>query len=124
MVLAVYALAFFALGGAASYLLNENTNRIEDTTTSLVTNCEQNGNPLRAAIRTFGHTQIKLLEDQNTQAESFSKAGAYHDLFPNFPKAQLNALIAEGIAKRQEAIALNERALRAAMAVDCEAKFK
>lgn len=78
----------------------------DDLRNGLVTSCEVNGNPLRAAVQSQLHREIQ-------QSRSFD----YSTFFPSVPPAQLHDLIVKQIAQDRAELAQIEP-------VDCAAQYR
>lgn len=122
-ILAVFFLGLLATGGAAAYLLNENSNRTDEITTSQITNCETSGNPLRASVRTIGNTLITQTNKQIEQSEGFEKAGTYDEFFPGYPRDKLHELLVEGREDQRDEIHGLRKGVKQAHAINCKARY-
>ena len=97
------AVAFLYIGGAV--LISHTVGQSDSIRTGLVKGCEQNGNPLRLAVR-------DVLQDQVDQ----SRSGNLERFFPQIPPERLAALIRDANVQRLEAI-------RSLAPVDCDALY-
>jgi len=88
-------LLFAGTVGVALYLRSASvadTQRFaQELRTGLIKSCERNGNPLREAVQAMLHEQITQSRNERL----------LHQLFPNFPPAELDRLIAVENARRR-----------------------
>jgi hypothetical protein len=89
--LIVFGFVVLAIGGAL--FVAQTAKNAEALRSGLIQGCEENGNPLRAAVRS-------VLQDQVDQ----SRAGDLERFFPQIPPDELKTLIEEANAKRLRAI--------------------
>lgn len=136
-VLAVIVLGLFLVAGAATYLLNENGNRVDEASTlskqsaelsveireSIIKSCETSGNSLRAATRKFGQALVNQITDQLQQSDIFAESGFYDELFPNLSEDRLSQLLAESRVRDLKTVADIRDGIADIGAVDCQARF-
>lgn len=123
-ILVAILLAGLLSAGVSAYLLRENSKRTQDINESLVTNCKENGNPLRAAVRLFGRTLIEKTEDDIRQSLAFEKSGQYQEIFPSYPPAKLHRLLVENRENERVEIKGLRRAKEKAKPIDCVKHFR
>lgn len=122
-------LTFLVIVGIASaafstYLLHQNSQQTAAINNSLVDNCEQNGNPLRAAVRKFGSTLIEQTQEDIEQSLAFEKAGTFAEILPDFPPDKLHEFaVADREDERQKIRGLRT-ATQKVSPVDCGKRFE
>lgn len=121
--LAVIVLGLVLTGGLSAYLLNENTKRTGEIHDSLVEGCQQNGNPLRTAVRKFGSTLIEQTQRSIDQSKVFQKAGIIKEFLPNFSPEQRHELIAKNRKDDRRTKRELRKAKVRAKPVNCEARY-
>lgn len=123
-ILTFLVIIMVATSGLSAYLLRQNGQQTQAINSSLVENCEQNGNPLRAAVRKFGSTLIEQTQADIEQSLAFEKAGTFAEILPNFPPDKLHEFAVADREDEREKI----RRLRAANEkvgpVNCEKRFQ
>lgn len=117
-------LGVFLVALSSAYLLRENRERTRDINSSLVENCEQTGNPLRAAVRQFGETLIGQTERNIEQNKTFEKTGTFAEIFPGYPPDKLHKLLVEGRENEHEEVAELQEATAKTHPLNCETRFR
>lgn len=84
--------------------------------TSLVQSCQQNGNPLRRAVRLSLRVQVEELERGIAESQTLD----LQQLFPTVPPDELAALIADQNEKDAAAIVKLERRIKKIPRLTCE----
>lgn len=107
----------------ATYLLHENKQRTQDIRSTLIENCERNGNPLRSVVRHLGNVQIQRILADIKQRNAFEQSGLYQKIFPNFPSDELKELLAKGRKRDLNTVHGLRKATMHAMPVECQEKF-
>jgi hypothetical protein len=136
-VLAIIVAGLVLNAAAGTYLFAENDGRSQDIedlakeagefstelSDALVENCEDSGNPLRAAVRKFGDTLIGQIRTSQTQSDTFEQSGLYTKLFPNVTPGEIDQLLEASRQKNLITIEGLQGAINEVVGVDCGTKY-
>jgi hypothetical protein len=121
--LAVFFVGLLLTGGAAAYLIGENTQRTEEINDSLVDGCAQNGEPLRAAVRKVGNALIEQTQRSINESIGFEKTGLIKEFLPNFTPEERHALAVKSRENYRETKTELSEAKAKVKPVNCEARY-